>query len=654
MKGATVPPAPLPVTALYVTVAAFALTALPTLLRVPFWQGLLLGLLLSWRLAITRWGWHVPWTPLLLALVVVSTWGIAREYGTLIGRDGGTAVLITLVAFKLLEIRTRRDARVVLVLGYFVTASHFFFAQDTLTALHALSATFALTLALLVWQVPTARHSGTQLRRLARQSARLLGQAAPLTLALFVLFPRPDGPLWQMPVVSRQATTGLSDEVTPGSVSSLAQDDAVAFRAQFAAQPPAPGELYWRAYVHETFDGRSWRRSRPQSGRPTVYALSPTIAYSLTLEPNGRPQVFTLDVPTSLPPHSAIDADLQASLESPVATRTRLGLNAVTAYRYGLDASSEQLERNLYVPEGGNPQTRLLAGRWATLPPAKRVQAALELFRTGGYQYTLDPPGLPAQNPMDALLFGTRRGFCEHYAGAFAYLMRLSGVPARLVTGYQGGQNNGNYLIVRQANAHAWTEVWLDGEGWQRIDPTAALAPARLTGGLAAALPARQLPALLQAQPHWLSRLNLKLDAVHHAWNEWVIGYDGVRQRALLARLGIGAPGSAGYLLLLLGLSCAGLAAAFLTRRARRVPLPQLERAFQLLCAKLRLTRHPSETLSAYTVRATRLYPDDAAELRALVSEYQRLKYGPGTDTGQLYEFQLRIRRLRLTRRAQA
>ena len=645
-RGRPVPPTG----PLLLTLLALAVTALPYLGRGPLWLSASVLALLGWRAVIALRGWRQPPLLLLFGLAVLLGWGLNLATGSLLGRDGGTPLLLVLTALKTLETHSRRDGRLLVLLGLFTLSANFFFTQDTATFLHAALSAALLVGALVAWAGPRASGglSAPALTGALRQSGVLLLQALPLAAALFVLFPRPDGPLWQMPVTGGAgATTGLSDEVTPGSVSSLAQSDAVALRAEFVGAAPPPDQLYWRGPVLEAFDGRSWRRGPRNPEPPGDLRAGPKLAYTLTLEPDSGRWVTPLDRPAAQPAGTRLDGNLVLTAETVSANRSRYRLRSSPQARYGLTPPDGQLAYDTLLPPNGNPRARALAREWAGLPPAARVQAALRLLGNGRYRYTLNPPLIPGPNPVDDLLFSTQAGFCEHYAGAFAFLMRAAGVPARLVTGYLGGQPNGGYLIVRQADAHAWTEVWLAGQGWQRVDPTAVVSPARVEEGLAAALPGTQLPAVLQGG-NWLGRLALRLDRFQNLWNQWVIGYDGARQRALLSSLGLGAVGGLKYLLALIAvLLVAGLPLALALRRARQAPPDPLQLAHARLARRLRLPRGDSEPVSVWVARAVQLHPALAPQLRALTDDYQRLRYGLTPERGEVRAFVRRAGQLR-------
>ncbi|WP_339095117.1 transglutaminaseTgpA domain-containing protein [Deinococcus sp. VB343] len=642
---------PLPTTPLQFSLLALGVALVPGLLRYPFWSSLLILGLLTYRgLQAEPARRLTPLPPLLLGVLAVGAGlGLNNHYGTLLGADGGTAILALLLALKAAETGTVRDARLLSLLGLFIVSTHFFHDQGPLTALHALLATTLLLSAAARWLNPQG--GGPLLPRpLMGQTGRLLLLSLPMTVLLFVFFPRPDGPLWQLPV-QQGARTGLADEITAGEFSNLAQSTEVAFRADFSGELPPQDELYWRGPVYENYDGERWTQARQRFTAPSVepIAAAPLWTYTTTLEPSGKPWLLTLDVPMNYPRPTILTSGFQTVTLRPSGLRTRYDWQSRAA-RLGRIESSERLNFDLLLPAGQNPQALALAAQWRTLEPRQRVQAALEYLQNNNFSYTLSPPKLPAENRVDAFLFGTRQGFCEHYSSAFAVLMRAAGVPARVVGGYQGGEvnPNGGYLIVRQQNAHAWNEVWFEGEGWVRVDPTAAVAPARIRTDLTTALAQPRAAAPLQKTR--LEQLKLRFDALQNQWNTWVASYDGEQQRSLLSRLGVRDTTSPLYLLGLLAL--AGLlllpALAFLRRTAR--PRDPALLALYTLTQRLGLPRAPGETPTAYVQRAAAQSPEQAELLRAIVQTFNRLRYGrePGADTlATLREQVRRVRRVK-------
>nr|WP_221269789.1 transglutaminaseTgpA domain-containing protein [Deinococcus budaensis] len=643
------PPPPLPGAPLRFTLFALAVALAPAALRQPWWlTALIVGVLgysaARTRVARTRRRLPAPHPALLGLAAGAGLVLLNASFGTLLGRDAGTALLGLLVALKAAETRTRRDARLLALLGVFVTLTHFFFGQGPLAAAHALLSVGLLLAALVAWTVPPPA-APTPAHSPLRPAAALTLQALPLAALLFVLFPRPDAPLWQLPVQDA-ARTGLADQVSAGDFASLAQNRAVAFRADFAGALPDPAQRYWRGPVYEAYDGLRWTQVRVPGAAPSLDPFGPTLSYTLALEPSGKPWLLALDTPTALPPGALLTTAFQAVTPRPAATRTRLSFQSRAA-RLGVREDPGRLNFALHLPEGESPRARALGLSWRTLPPPERVEAALAFLRAGGFTYTLTPPTLPQRDRVDAFLFGTRAGFCEHYASAFAVLLRAAGLPTRLVGGYLGGEPGlgGDYLIVRQQDAHAWTEVWLPGQGWVRVDPTAVVAPARVNAGLDTAL---TRPAATAAPPpDTLRRAALRLDALQTRWNTWVAGYDGGQQRALLARVGLGGVGGSGYLVAGAGLLALALLPTLLTALRRPRPADPAARLLDDLTRRLRLPRAPGETPGDYARRAAQKHPAQAAAIAAAVAAYHAARYGLHPGAAELRALRTAVRRVR-------
>lgn len=635
--------------ALRVTLLALAFTLAPAVLRQPLWDSLLVvGLLVYGGLRTRR---RLPAIPTwALGLVAgLAAVGLNATYGTLLGRDAGTALLALLVTLKTAESEDRRDGHLLVLLGLFVASTHFFHTQGPLTALHAVLSAALLLAAASRWTAPARqeREEEVALPSTLIRSGTLLALAAPLALTLFVLFPRPESPLWQLPVQGG-ATTGLSSEIRAGEYSNLAQNRAVAFRADFTGALPPPDQRYWRGPVYEAYDGQSWKQLRLGGDSPSIEPLAqaPTWNYTLTLEASGNPWLLTLDTPLELPDGALLTTAFQAVTLRPVTARRRVTVESRPA-RLGVSENPERLQYDLYLPPDQSPRAAALGRGWRELPPQQRIDTALDYLRGGGFTYTLSPPLLPAQDRVDAFLFGTKQGFCEYYAQSFVFLMRAAGLPARIVGGYLGGEQNpdGGYLIVRQQDAHAWAEVWVQGQGWQRVDPTAVVAPARVSAGLSTALTQPQASAAVA--PTRLSRLGLRLDALQSRWNDLIVGYDGGQQQALLARVGLGGVGSVPYLAalpLLLGLAL--LPALWWLRQGTR-PRDPAARALHDLTVRLGLPRAPGETPSAYAARAAALRPHLAPALDEVVRAYQVARYAPGDSAEALKALAAALRKVK-------
>lgn len=625
---------PLPTRSVQFSLLALLIAFLPNFLRQPVWvSAVMLGMLAYsyFKADPTR---KIPTIPsiALFAIAVLMGFLLNNVYGILLGREAGTAILGVLIALKAAETHTIRDAKLLSLLGIFLTSTHFFHDQGPLTAIHSLISLLFLTSVLGRWMPPIQevgkQLSTTLVQKLELQkTGRLMLLSTPVALLLFMFFPRPDGPLWQLPIQSG-AQTGLSDEISAGEFSNLAQSDAVAFRADFEGnQLPTPNERYWRGPVYETFDGKKWTRSRKRFSKPSVVWSGAPRRYTLTLEPNGKPWLLTLDIPTRLPARSFVTNAFQGVTYIPPSTRTRY-LIEIRSALLGRSEDTQRLQYNLLLPKGQNPRAFALAQQWRSLPPEQRISAAKQFLATGGYRYTLDPPTLPTNNRIDAFLYSSKLGFCEHYASTFAFLMRASGVPTRIIGGYMGGEvnPNGNYLIVRQQDAHAWNEVWLQGKGWVRVDPTAIIAPARINTNLGTAL--SQPNATSTPPKTTVGHLMLQIDALQNQWNTWVVGYNGEQQRSLLSRVGIADVGSSAYMLALTGLAMILIVPSiwFLRRVAR--PKDPAEHALLVISERLRLPRKPSETVSDYSARAVQEYPHLAGPLQHFIQLYHQARYG--------------------------
>lgn len=623
-------------------IASAVLVLLPHALHLPLWVSLLCGATLAWRAAVTLLGRRMPRNALLVPAATAAMLGVLNTYHTLLGRDAGVAMLVLLVAFKMLEMHARRDLFVVIFLCFFLVLTNFFYSQSIATALLMLVSVTALLATQISFQLTGAV---PPLRVRLLMGAQLLALALPLAAAAFLLFPRIEGPLWGMPDDAHGARTGLSDTMAPGQMSNLAQSEDVAFRVKFDGPAPPQPALYWRGPVLGRFDGRTWTRVRHAREAQSL-ALSvdgPAVRYQVTLEPSNARWLFALEMPRALPqlPQGvAVSPEFEIQSLAPVATRVRYDL--VSHVRYNLQgAGSDDLAPWLRLPANGNPRAHAAGAALAQSEPdpARRVAQVLRRFTQEGYVYTLQPPLLPGANAVDDFLYDSRAGFCEHYAGAFVFLMRAAGVPARVVTGYQGGELNplDGYVTIRQSDAHAWAEVWLAGRGWVRVDPTAAVAPERVQRDLAHALPPpapfgfEGLGRLLQPDPGSLiGRLRYAMSAANNGWNQWVLNYTPQRQEHLMTRLREGlthwqaifAIGMLVLLLLVVG--------KFLLRR-RLDPVDALYSALCERLGQLGLPRAADEGPTAYAARvdAAGIAPGPAAAAAEFLRRYSAYRYAP-------------------------
>ncbi len=616
----------------------------------PWWTIALVSALIAWRayLGYARLGMPNRW--LLILVAAGATLGVFISYRTIFGRDAGITLLVIMLGLKFLETRTLRDAVLLIFLGYFLVITNFLRDQTIPTALYMLACTLVITATMISLNYSRAE---PPFRVQLRQAGVLLAQSVPLMLVLFLLFPRVQGPLWGMPQDPFSGVSGLSDTMSPGSLSRLTLTDEVAFRVTFDSQPPLPRHHYWRGPVMWDFDGRTWSMPRFFYNVPRAEVSGDPVEYEITLEPHGKRWLFALDVPDRVPPLSLMGGDFQLFSNQPVDKRMRYSMVSYLNAAYGADENRYAMRRALHLPEGTNPRAFELARslRAKHADDRRIVEEVLGMFRNQNFFYTLEPP-LLGEHPVDEFLFKTRSGFCEHYASAFAVLMRGAGIPARIVTGYQGGLLNafGNYFIIRQADAHAWAEVWLENRGWVRIDPTSAVSPVRVESGLTAAVPLTDsMPLMMRGDIEWLQQLRLSWDFVASTWNQWVLGYTPERQIWLLSRVGLD-NATWQKLTVMLFILCGAIVAAFVILALRQLKARVSDPArvaYLRFCSKLQrngLPRGPSEGPVDYAHRVEAARPDLTPEVSAITRLYVALRYAASASPDALVELRRRVR----------
>jgi transglutaminase-like putative cysteine protease len=644
----------LPLGKLLLLFGGLALAALPHTQRLPWWVNGWMALFFLLRIWIAMGSRKLPHRAWLIALAFGGAVGVFLSFRTIFGRDAGVTLLVLLMSLKLLELKTMRDIFVAVYLAYFLALTNFFYLQTIPTA-----AMMMVTVLIISASLVSFNDTEQRLRDAARTAGILLLQASPVMLLLFFLFPRVPGPLWGLPQDAFSGVTGLSDSMTPGSLSSLSQSDAIAFRAKFAGTPPPRRVLYWRGPVFWEFDGKTWRGGNTRLNNDyQVEALGQPYDYEMTLEPHNRNWLFALDMPSRMPPQARMTTDYQMLSLPPVRTRMRYELRSHVNYKALSGADARDLAIALRLPRVGNPRARELAATWraeaGTGPDSNAavVRRGIEYFRNSRIEYTLTPP-LLGENTVDEFVFDTKRGFCEHFSSAFAFMMRAANVPARVVTGYQGGELNpvDGYMEVRQAEAHAWTEVWSGGEGWVRIDPTALAVPIRVDSGLAAAVPQSSVfPALMGADAEWLRAIRFNWNALANKWNQWVLGYNFERQREMLSLFGVQSPDWRTLAMMLFWSTAGviGLTALWLFGRWRRND--PVQRAWSAFCAKLARTgmkRGNSEGPLTYGERAARGLPQRADLITKIVALYIDLRYGRDIAPSRTRELRELVSRFR-------
>lgn len=630
--------------------AAALATTLPLIPNLPSWLVLATGIAFAWRALLIWRHYRLPPRGLPPLLAMAGSIGVFIEYRSLLGRTPGIALLMIFLGLKLLEVRIARDILATALVCFFLVLGQFLFSQTIPAAAQATFALLAITAALL-----TANDERPPFKEQLVRAGILLAQAVPFMLLMFLLFPRIEGPLWGMPEDRRSATSGLSDSMAPGSIAQVSQSDEVVFRVLFkkAETIPPQAQLYWRGPVMPAFDGRVWHvtQTRPAYLASPWSVRGPAVDYEITLEPHGKFWLFALELPAMLPTDSALTADYQLLARQPVRNRTRLAQRALLLASPGREENPATLQEALALPPDGNPRIRAVAAEWRRIhgnDSAAILAAAKEFFGRQLLIYTLNPP-LLGKDSIDEFLFDSRRGFCEHFASSFTFALRAAGVPARVVAGYQGGELNplDGYLVVRQYDAHAWSEVWLPGQGWQRIDPTAISAPSRVNENMTAALPGGEpLPFLARNDLAWLRELRHRLDAVSNGWNQWVLGYNPQRQRDLLAQLGLDSPdwrSMTAALAVLGGLTLLVLTFHILRNRQRKDPALILWQRFTRKLARHGLLWPVWQGPIDFATRAAEKLPGRAAEIHAIAEDYARLRYAPKPVAIDLAQFKARI-----------
>ncbi len=626
----------------WIILAQFSLIVLH-LERIPVWVVAVYLFAALWRFQVYAGRWSFPGRIVKALLIVTSFAGIFFSFGSLLGLEPTVALLLAAFALKFIELAKRKDAYVLLFLAYFVCVTEFLFSQDLLVVLYTMLNVTLITTALVALHQPGQHRFKLGTIRLP---TIMLAQSIPLMLVLFFLFPR-IGPLWSVPLKSHTAKTGVSDFMRPGDISNLSQSADVAFRVQFDGAIPNKADLYWRGLVFSTIEDGAWTSLRyydvPPAERKQKVPVTggKSLSYKVIMEPTQQNWLYSLRY--AVPGQSKVSNSADYRLYSPVILEDE--------YRYTVRSWSDAVlepelsdwrrKTELILPEGENPLTREFAVELREQHETDRdfINALLKKFNEEEYVYTLQPPVL-GQHAMDEFLFQTRRGFCEHYAYAFVVAMRAAGVPARVVAGYQGGEINpvNSTVIVHQFDAHAWAEVWLAGEGWVRVDPTAAVSPDRIEWGLERAMSGEgsflsnsPLSPLRYRSIAWLNKIRLQYDALTWRWQSWVVGYDTERQFEFLGSL-MGEFNARKFALVLIGtwvLVLVPVGFSLLGRRKlhRRSQEDKYYLAFCARLAKRGIVREAAETPLMYARRAAVLAPSCALSIQEITTLYSDLAY---------------------------
>jgi len=635
------------------TLAALALALLPHVQYLPIWISVAFIACSVWRYLIEQRRMLLPSTWFRALLALLCFLGVLITYSSVSGVGPGSALLAIMAALKLLETRKRRDQFVLLFISIFLVMSSLL-REQYLWSLPYLM--FAVLLIMTAW----LRMSATQTESAARSfktSGRLVLYALPLALAMWVFFPRIATPFWAVPIDTSSGTSGLSDTMSPGDISSLSLSDELAFRVTFDAAIPEPRDRYWRGLVLHRFNGRTWSGNEPMVGnnrreREKIIVSGDPISYSITLEPTRQQWVFALDIPyTWSLSRTSMGREQQLSRVQPIDQRVVYEAVSYPEYRSDVEMRDSTTDWYLRLPPDSNPRTAELAQQMYAEADSKEefIQSVLRKFHQEEYFYTLEPPAL-GNNPVDGFLFDTQQGFCEHYASAFAVMMRSVGIPARIVLGYQGGELNpkAEHLIVRQSDAHAWTEVWMPGIGWYRVDPTAAVAPERIDAGMSGSMLNGAAAAWgLLAPSAFLHNLGLSWDAINAKWNDLVLGYGPDKQNELMKWLGMQDPDWRKMMLTMLCLVI-GMVILISMLLAWRYRAPRPDRAAILYRTFVKKSGVPilvGESPASFAARARSESKIDGEAIDAVTTEYLAARYG-APDAQSLQRLQHRVSQL--------
>jgi len=633
---------------------ALIVAVLPQVFRLPLWINCWCVFLWSYMYHISR--SQKPWPNIFTRrlLTGMSILGLVLSFGYTIGSSAFISIIAVMAGLKPLEARTHKDRMVAIFLSYFLIITNLIVFENLAITLYMFLSVAVTTAALI-----HINHPEGKIKHHFQYSLRIVVQALPLMIILFLLFPRIQGSLWG---IKRQpyGQTGFSESLSLGDVASLAVNDDIAFRVQFKGTVPSREKLYWRGIVFWKFNGRRWSRGYSVSENAAAISGEDEISYIVTLEPHGNKWAFALDLPAGPTYSASLMGDHTLKLRRTLRKKIRYRLTSYTSYNTGEMKQWEQAA--LSLPIYGNIRSRELAGKWRSIHTTDEaiVSTALNYFKTNNFIYTLKPPSL-GSNQIDDFLFSEKKGFCEHYAASFAFLMRASGIPARIVGGYLGGTMNpyGNYLIVHQSDAHAWVEVFLKGKGWVRIDPTSAVAPGRISQGMANILSREELPAfLINHQDQWLfdfwQQIEFGWDAISTQWDIWFIGYSSWEQQELLAWLGIFSDSNEWQIKVLLFSICLFIlfASGFILFRSNQFSGKKdiVQNYYIEFCNKLArkgIVRNPAQGPYDYAKMIGKLGQPFGKQAVNIINLYVKLRYSEGGIEGDIKKFKIMVKKFR-------
>ena len=663
--------------------AAQIAVMLPFLFYLPVWLFPVLFFSAGWRIRVMLGKAEQPGIFIKILLGILGIAALKLSGIPIVSLEMTASFLMLGFAYKSLEVIERRDGMVVILTGFILIGVLFLYSQSILVTLYSFFSVIILTGAMIAIQQSGAQPINQNGRNKPshaiwsklRLSTAMLLLCLPLMILFFVFAPRFQ-PFWTVPTAGGQAKTGITDSMSPGDIAQLSQSDGLAFTVSFEGKRPRQNELYWRGLVLQYFDGKTWTQNDPDTppiqlqqydlvfdaSRIAIEKKGEPIHYKTIYQKTGQPWMFALN--------PVVDIEGPALFGPNFRVIAKQAINEAVLVKFSsfpesqkdtvIDPATKAI--NLQLPEKGNSKSRLLAEQLLSSSQSKQeyIQKVLNSFREQQYFYTLRPPLLGDENTIDGFLIDSKKGFCAHYAGSFVFMMRAAGIPARVVTGYQGGEwnENGQFLAVHQFDAHAWTEVWLEGQGWLRYDPTAMVAPQRIERNLEAAM--QQEGSFLEGQTlslnkvKWLNGLRKQLDSLQYGWQRFVLNFDNDTQQSLLKKLfgemtiqktmfivgGL----FAGIMVLWLGFL------GLMKSRSSEAREHQLYRKFTELLSKKGVIKDIAQTPEAFRQLAIEKLPESATEINAFTQLYSAICYNPGannTKQDSLENMQRLLKRLK-------
>jgi len=618
--------------------SSISLIVLPHVRHVPMPILGFFYLLVAWRFAGI---WRPQWLPQKWLVTILSLAGIALLiylHQGLFGRDAGTRLFLIALGLKLMEIRFERDLYLICFLAFVVAASQFLYEQSLLMGGYILLVTCVL------FGTLVCINSRNPKPVLALKTAStIIAQAIPMAVVVFILFPRVEAPRWMLLDDQKQHRTGLTDTMEPGSISDLSLSDELVFRAKFEGPIPPPSKRYWRGPVLAQTDGKRWTATTTffEQHMDKLTFKGQSYHYTLLMEPQEKEWVFGLEMSQQFAKPLSMDGHYLLTTSENPDKRVEYKMASYLSYNTGFITQTEY-KRATQLPTNNPPSEQLkqlvtqLEG--FTSPPQQFVERILNHFRSEDFHYTLTPP-LMEDKPIDTFLFQSRRGFCSHYAAAFVYLMRIAGIPARVVTGYQGGEYNpvGGFLEIRQTDAHAWAEVWIDKKGWVRVDPTAAVAPERIEKNinleglaLGETINFNSADGNALSAGRWLKQMRQLWGNVDYSWQRWVINYNNANQTKFLSSLGIKDIRTMLYWMLG-AIAVITVILSFVLMHKKPKTKDRALRIYYRFCQKLAkhgLIRDIAEGEQDFAERAKATLPDHAGDIDQITRIFIALRYG--------------------------